>query len=105
MSFISGRERFWIAGARKCFAEDNSLAMTYSSLESISASVGLCFDLRRSARGLSSMTRSALGWPTRARAFALTALTAENFFAFFFVMLAFLTISCLSISMKYFRRQ
>jgi len=43
----------------------------------ISSSLGLCLALRP-VRGLSATTRDGLGWPTRSRALALTALAAEK---------------------------
>ena len=49
----------------------------YSSCPMISSSLGLCLALRP-VRGLSATTRDGLGWPTRSRALALTALAAEN---------------------------
>jgi hypothetical protein len=44
--------------------------------------VALCLLLRFRSRTVSSITRSAFGWPTRSRALALTAFTAENVFFF-----------------------
>src|SRR5215469_10313151 len=53
-----------------------------------SPSVGLCLFSRFCSRALSSITRSAFGCPTRSRALALTAFTAEKvfFLAFFLGM-------------------
>src|SRR5271165_3700383 len=53
----------------------------------ISSSLGLCL-VSRPVRGSVSTTRAGLGWPTRSRAFALTALVAENFPGLRFVMVA-----------------
>ena len=51
----------------------------------ISSSLGLCL-VARPVRGSVSITRAGLGWPTRSRALALTALVAENFPGLRFVM-------------------
>ncbi len=57
----------------------------FSSESSLARVLG-CFWPRFSSREVLGRTRSGLGWPTRARALALTALTAENvlFLAGFF---------------------
>ena len=51
----------------------------------ISSSLGLCLAWRP-VRGSVFMIRAGLGWPTRSRALALTALAAENFPGLRFVM-------------------
>ncbi len=51
----------------------------------ISSSLGLCL-AARPVRGSVAITRAGLGWPTRSRALALTALAAENFPGLRFVM-------------------
>lgn len=55
----------------------------YSSCCRICTSFTLYF-ARRPVFGFSSTTRAGFGCPTRSRAFALTALVAENFAGFFF---------------------
>jgi len=64
----------------------SNTATGYSSAPRNSVNVVLCLDLRFCSRGTAAMTRSGLGWPTRSRALALIAFTAENvfFFARFF---------------------
>lgn len=51
----------------------------------ISSSFGLCL-AARPVRSPVERTRAGLGWPTRSRALALTALVAENFPGLRFVM-------------------
>jgi len=58
----------------------------YSSCRISSSSFGLCFT-SRPWRGSVSMARAGLGWPTRSRALALTALAAENLPGLRFVIL------------------
>lgn len=53
------------------------LGPRYSSSRSTSSSWGLCFRARP-VLGSVSTTRDALGWPTRSRALAFTALVTEN---------------------------
>jgi hypothetical protein len=59
--------------------------LPYSRSRKISLSLGLCL-AARPMRGSVSKTRAGLGWPTLARAFALTALVAEKIPGFFFFM-------------------
>lgn len=57
----------------------------YCSFSINSSSLGLCL-VARPVLGLDSMTRAALGCPTRSRAFAFTALAAENPFGLRFAI-------------------
>ena len=59
--------------------------MLYSSCRMISSRLGLCL-ASRPVRGSVSTTRAGLGWPTRSRALALTALVAENLSGLRFLM-------------------
>lgn len=54
-----------------------ALRQRYPSCRMTSSSLGLCLTARP-VRGFSSITRAGLGWPTRSRALALTALAAEK---------------------------
>ena len=57
----------------------------YSSWRMISSILGLCL-ASRPVRGSVESTRAGLGWPTRSRALALTALVAENLAGLRFAM-------------------
>ena len=91
MGLVSGGEPLGIAALEKNAAHANRLGHGYSSCRRISSSLGLCL-ASRPVRGSVSNTRAGLGWPTRARALAFTALVAENFAGLRFLMpqLAFL---------------
>src|SRR5208337_1778061 len=65
-----GRQGYWLP-------RDETRAR-YSASRSISSSFGLCLASRGVRGALSSITRAGLGWPTRSRALAFTALVAEN---------------------------
>jgi hypothetical protein len=59
--------------------------LDYSSCRKTSSNLGLCL-VERPVRGSVESTREGLGWPTRSRALALTALVAENLSSLRFVM-------------------
>jgi len=84
MGCISCGEGFGPPRFQKGFAA-RRFGHSYSSWRMISSSLGLCL-VSRPVRGSVSMTRAGLGWPTRSRALAFTALVAENIPGLRFVM-------------------